>query len=97
MRPLLGMWLLVLGFQSVFGRGLRDIVQVHLPASKPAIGFPIAFVWLALEAGIVEEFFFRALLQSRLSRALRSELGASSSCLFSSDWRTLPACIFAPD
>jgi len=75
MRPFFGMLLLVLGFQAVFGRGLRDIVQAHLPAATLAIGFPIAFVWLALEAGIVEEFFFRALLQSRLSRALRSELG----------------------
>jgi membrane protease YdiL (CAAX protease family) len=70
-----GMSLLLLGFQAALGRGLRDILQAHLPASKLVIGFPIVFVWLALEAGIVEEFFFRALLQSRLSRLLRSELG----------------------
>ena len=70
-----GMSALLLGFQAVFGRGLRDIVQAHLPASTLVIGFPIAFVWLAIEAGVVEEFFFRVLLQSRLSAALRSELG----------------------
>ena len=36
---------------------------------------PLVFLWLVLEAGVVEEFFFRVLLQSRLSAALRSELG----------------------
>ena len=72
---LLGMSVLLLGFQAIFGRGLHDILQAHLPASTLVIGAPIAFVWLALEAGVVEEFFFRVLLQSRLSAALRSELG----------------------
>lgn len=71
----LGMSLLVLGFQALVGRGLRDILHARVPVSTLVVGFPIAFVWLALEAGIVEEFFFRVLLQSRLSRALRSELG----------------------
>jgi uncharacterized protein len=75
MITLLAMSLLVVGFQAVFGRGLRDILQAHVPAAKLVIGFPVVFVWLAVEAGIVEEFFFRVLLQSRLSRALRSELG----------------------
>ena len=70
-----GMSALLLGFQAVFGRGLRDILHAHLPASTLVIGFPIALAWLALEAGVVEEFFFRVLLQSRLSAALRSELG----------------------
>ncbi len=71
----LGMSLLLLGFQAVAGRGLRDILQAHVPASTLAIGVPVVFVWLALEAGVVEEFFFRVLLQLRLSCALRSELG----------------------
>jgi membrane protease YdiL (CAAX protease family) len=72
---LLGMAVLLLGFQAVLGRGLHDIMQAHLPVSTLVIGFPIAFLWLALEAGVVEEFFFRVLLQSRLSAALGSELG----------------------
>jgi len=71
----LGMSALVLGFQAIAGRGLRDTLQAHPPAATLAIGVPIVFVWLALEAGVVEEFFFRVLLQSRLSRAVRSELG----------------------
>jgi membrane protease YdiL (CAAX protease family) len=72
----LGLSILLLGFQSVFGRGLSNLLRNRLPASTLAIGFPVAFVWLALEAGVVEEFFFRVLLQSRLAAALRSELSA---------------------
>jgi uncharacterized protein len=80
MRPrhvlmMVAMSVLLLGFQAVLGSGLRDIESAHLPAAKLAIGVPVVFVWLALEAGVVEEFFFRVLLQARLSAALRSELG----------------------
>ena len=38
------------------------------------LGLPLCFAWLAIEAGLVEEFFFRALLQSRLSAWFRSEV-----------------------
>jgi membrane protease YdiL (CAAX protease family) len=69
------MSILLLGFQAVLGSGMRDISNAHLPASKLLAGVPLAFLWLALEAGVVEEFFFRVLLQARLSAVLRSELG----------------------
>ena len=71
-----GMSLLLLAFQALLGRGLRDIARAHLPPSVLWYGIPLTFLWLALEAGVVEEFFFRALLQTRLSAVLRSELGA---------------------
>jgi membrane protease YdiL (CAAX protease family) len=71
----LGMSGLLLAFQAVLGRGLRDIASAHLPASTLGFGFPLVFLWLALEAGVVEEFFFRVLLQSRLSALVKSELG----------------------
>jgi len=71
----LGMSVLLLAFQAVLGRGLRDIASAHLPASTLAFGFPLVLAWLALEAGVVEEFFFRVLLQSRLSAVFKSELG----------------------
>jgi uncharacterized protein len=71
-----GMSLLLLAFQAFLGRGLRDIAGAHLPPSVLWYGVPLTFVWLALEAGVVEEFFFRVLLQTRLSVVLRSELGA---------------------
>ena len=71
----LGMSALLLVFQAVLGRGLRDVASARLPVSTLLFGFPVVFVWLALEAGVVEEFFFRVLLQSRLSAVVKSELG----------------------
>jgi len=78
LRPVLtmvAMSALFLGFQAVAGRGLRDIRAAHVPTQTLLWGMPIAFLWWTLEAGVVEEFFFRCLLQSRLSAMLRSELG----------------------
>ena len=72
---MVGMSVLLLGFQAALGSGLRDILNAHLPAEKLLIGVPLVFVWLALEAGVVEEFFFRVLLQTRLTAVLKSELG----------------------
>jgi membrane protease YdiL (CAAX protease family) len=69
------MSLVLLIFQSAAGRGLRDIADAHLPGGTLLFGMPLVFLWLVLEAGVVEEFFFRVLLQSRLSAAMRSELG----------------------
>ena len=37
---------------------------------------PASFLWLALEAGLNEEFLFRAVLQTRLAAVLKSEVGA---------------------
>ncbi|HKH98723.1 MAG TPA: CPBP family intramembrane glutamic endopeptidase [Candidatus Sulfotelmatobacter sp.] len=71
----LGMSVLLLGFQAVLGHGLRDIASAHLPPATLFYGLPLTFVWLAIEAGVVEEFFFRVLLQTRLSAVLKSELG----------------------
>jgi len=67
---------LLLAFQAVFGRGMHDLTEAHLSPSLLWVGVPLTFVWLSLEAGVVEEFFFRVLLQTRLSAVLKSELGA---------------------
>jgi len=70
-----GMALVLLIFQSLAGRGLRDITAAHVASDQLLLGVPLVFIWLCIEVGVVEEFFFRVLLQSRLSAALRSELG----------------------
>jgi membrane protease YdiL (CAAX protease family) len=70
------MSLLLLLFQSVFGRGLRDLMAAHIPTVTLLYGLPLTLVWLAFEAGVVEEFFFRVLLQTRLSAILKSEMAA---------------------
>lgn len=84
LRPALWMSLVILLFQAVFGRGLRDIHGAHLSPWVVTIALPLSFLWLLLEVGLVEEFFFRTLLQTRLEAALRSATGGLivSSLLF---------------
>ncbi len=72
----IGLGGVLLVFQSVAGRGLRDIAAANIPGNTLLFGLPIVFVWLVFEVGVVEEFFFRVLLQSRLSATLRSELSS---------------------
>ncbi len=73
--PMLGMTLLLILFQLVFGRGLGEMQHSGLSSWVLAVGAPLAFLWLMLEVGLVEEFFFRVLLQSRLAAWLKSEVG----------------------
>jgi membrane protease YdiL (CAAX protease family) len=73
---LVALWmsLVLILFQTVFGRGVSEIRHSGLPLWAVAVGLPLAYVWLLVEVGLVEEFFFRVLLQSRLSALLRSEV-----------------------
>jgi len=73
LRVALWMSLVLILFQTVFGRGVSEIRHSGLQLWAVALGLPFAYVWLLLEVGLVEEFFFRVLLQSRLSALLRSE------------------------
>ena len=70
-----GMAVALVAFQSIAGRGFRDLAEAHVSGETLVFGMPLVFLWLMIEVGVVEEFFFRVLLQSRLSAALRSELG----------------------
>lgn len=67
--------LIILLFQYVAGNGAKPIREGLLSARQLAIGLPLCFIWLLLEVGLVEEFFFRSLLQSRLSQLLKSQIG----------------------
>jgi membrane protease YdiL (CAAX protease family) len=73
---LTGISVLLLAFQSLFGRGLRDLAAAHLSATMIGIGVPLTLAWVSFEAGVVEEYFFRVLLQTRIAAAIKSELGA---------------------
>lgn len=75
MLVFVGMSLVLVIFQSLIGQGMRDITNARVPGDKLLYGMPLVFFWLVIDVGIVEEFFFRVLLQSRLAAALRSELG----------------------
>jgi membrane protease YdiL (CAAX protease family) len=75
---------LILLFQYFAGNGAAPIRHGEFRASQLALGLPLCFAWLFIEAGLVEEFFFRALLQTRLAVWLKSEISgvALMSLLF---------------
>ncbi len=75
-RPVVWMSAVFLVFQLVFGRAVGDLRAADPGAAQLAVGIPLAFVWLLLEVGLVEEFFFRALLQTRIAALVRSEVTA---------------------
>jgi membrane protease YdiL (CAAX protease family) len=62
-----------LAFQAVFGRGLHELEALAISPSRLAVGAVLGLAWLAVEAGLVEELFFRALVQERAAALLRSE------------------------
>jgi uncharacterized protein len=74
--PLLVLGSIILAFMCVVSPALHEIAALHASAATLAWAAPAAFVWLALEAGLCEEFLFRAVLQTRLAAVLKSEAGA---------------------
>jgi uncharacterized protein len=74
--PLLVLGAIILALLGVVSPALTDIAGLHASAVTLAWAAPASFVWIALEAGLCEEFLFRAVLQTRLAAALGSEAGA---------------------
>ena len=64
----------ILAFQFFVGSGAAPIRRGEFQAGQLAIGLPLCFAWLLFEVGLVEEFFFRGLLQTRLAVWFRSEV-----------------------
>lgn len=65
---------IILLFQYFLGRGAAPIREGKLGALQLAVGIPVCFVWAFIETGLVEEFFFRGLLQTRCAAWLKSEV-----------------------
>jgi membrane protease YdiL (CAAX protease family) len=63
----------LLAFQYFFSGGGAAFRRGHFTVYQLLLGLPLCFVWLLLEVGLVEEFFFRALVQSRLAASFKSE------------------------
>jgi membrane protease YdiL (CAAX protease family) len=61
-------------FQYFFSGGGASFRHGHFTAYQLILGLPLCFIWLFVEAGLVEEFFFRALVQSQLAAAFKSEV-----------------------
>ncbi len=75
-RVLITMGVLLVGLQLTVGRGPADIRSLDEPIWVVAFAAVPAFLWMATEAGLTEEFFFRTLLQTRLAAWMRSEVAA---------------------
>ena len=65
----------LIAFQYVLGGAAAPLRERKFTAYELFFGLPLCFVWLTIEVGLVEEFFFRALVQSRLAAWFKSEVG----------------------
>lgn len=63
-----------LAFQYFLSGGGASFRHGHFSVYQLLLGVPLCFIWLFFEAGLVEEFFFRALVQSQFAAALKSEV-----------------------
>ena len=63
-----------LAFQYFLSGGGAAFRHGHFTVNQLLIGLPLCFIWLFVEAGLVEEFFFRALVQSHFAAAFKSEV-----------------------
>ena len=61
-------------FQYFVSSGGAAFRHEHFTALQLFVGLPLCFVWLVFEVGLVEEFFFRAVIQSQLAAAFKSEV-----------------------
>ncbi len=73
--PALFLSLAAMAMQTFLGRGLHDIREAGLSPQLLLLATPLTFLFPLFEVGLVEEFFFRTLLQERLAAALRSPWG----------------------
>jgi uncharacterized protein len=71
-RPFVVIAVALVAFQLVFGRAGRELPAVGANPGELGAAFVLALGLATLEAGLVEEFFFRALLLQRLAAWLRA-------------------------
>jgi len=83
-RTLIVLGAAFLALLSVISPSLRQIADLHPTPLLLAWAAPASFVWIALEAGLNEEFLYRAVLQTRLAALFRSPAAgvAATALLF---------------
>ena len=64
------------GVQVLLGSEFRRLMSGSYPDRHLVAGLLLCFAWMSLEAGLVEEFFFRWYLQSRLAAWSGSQVSA---------------------
>lgn len=68
------MALAALAIQALLGSQFRRLLDGDFATAQLAIGGALCFAWMSVEAGVVEEFFFRWFLQGRLAAWAGSEV-----------------------
>ncbi len=71
-RTLIVLGLIILGLLCFISPSLQNIAATNTAFATLAWVAPVSFIWIALEAGLNEEFLFRAVLQTRLQALFRS-------------------------
>lgn len=71
--PLLAMMVLVVAFQLIFGQALPRLHALHPGIGTLLFFLPVCFLYQALDAGLMEEFLFRVVVQTRFAALFRSE------------------------
>jgi membrane protease YdiL (CAAX protease family) len=74
--PLLVLGAILFALLAVVSPSLAEIGATGAATPLVALGVLGAFVWVAVEAGLNEEFLFRAVLQTRLAVLMKSEAWA---------------------
>lgn len=75
-RTLLVMSALFLAINAAISPSLKHLADLHASPTTLAIMAPLAYAWLTVEAGLNEEFLYRAVLQTRLSALFQSPIAA---------------------
>lgn len=73
---LIVMSVLFLAINAIISPSLQHIADLHAAPATLAIMAPLAYAWMTLEAGVNEEFLYRAILQTRLSAWFKSPIAA---------------------
>lgn len=68
--------LLLIGLLALVSPSLKQIAALQLSPILAVLWFFAAWAWISIEAGLCEEYLFRALLQSRLDALLKSPVTA---------------------
>lgn len=74
--PLLVLGAIILALLSVVSPTLQPIAALHASVTTLLWALAAGFIWMALKAGLCEEFLYRAVLQTRLAAVLKLEAGA---------------------
>lgn len=75
-RTLIVLGAIFVGLLAVVSPSLKQAAALHPPVTTLLWALPASYLWISIEAGLCEEFLFRAVLQSRLAAVLNSTAGA---------------------